>query len=46
MTDTFNGFVDELQNEIFEEMRAEYDQVAYERWLNPLFVGTMDNPDG
>jgi len=46
MSDTFDDFVDELQHQIDEEMRAEYGQVAYERWLKPLFVGTLDNPDG
>ena len=46
MTDTFNHFVNELQNQIYEEMRAAYGQVAYERWLKPLFVGAIENPDG
>jgi len=46
MTDTFNHFVKELQNQIYEEARAAYGQAAFERWLRPLFLGTIDDPDG
>jgi nitrogen fixation NifU-like protein len=35
-----------LQNQIFEETRAAYGEVAFERWLKPLHVGAMDNADG
>jgi nitrogen fixation NifU-like protein len=46
MSGSPEDFVERLQNEIFEETRAAYGQVAFERWLNPLYAGSMDNPDG
>jgi nitrogen fixation NifU-like protein len=39
-------FVIELQNQINEEMEAAYGPVALERWLNPRYVGRLENPDG
>ena len=41
-----DDFVNGLQNQIFEETRAEFGDVAFERWQNPLHAGPMDNPDG
>ncbi len=46
MSDDFDCFVKELQDQIFEETRVSYGDVAFQRWLKPLYVGTMDNPDG
>ena len=46
MSKDFDNFVEGLQNQIFEEMRAAYGEVAFQRWLKPLYVGAMDNPDG
>jgi nitrogen fixation NifU-like protein len=46
MSDEFENFVDELQNQIFEETREAYGDVAFERWLHPLYVGSIENPDG
>ena len=46
MGNELNDFVNELQNQILEETRAEFGDVAFERWQNPLYAGTMDNPDG
>jgi nitrogen fixation NifU-like protein len=45
VTDTLDDFAVELQNQILEETREAYGQVAFERWLNPLYMGGMDNPD-
>jgi len=42
----FDGFVEDLQNQIYEEARATYGDVAFERWLNPIYMGTIDNPEG
>ncbi len=28
------------------ETRSAYGDVAFQRWLKPLYMGTMDNPDG
>ncbi len=46
MDNDFDDFVQELQEQIYEETRKAYGMLAFERWLNPLYMGTMDDPDG
>ena len=46
MSKDFDDFVEGLQNQIFEETRADYGDVAFQRWLKPLYMGGMDDPDG
>jgi nitrogen fixation NifU-like protein len=46
MSENFDNFVKDLQNKIFEQTRADYGDVAFQRWLKPLYMGSMDNPDG
>ena len=46
MAEDFERFVSELQDQIYEETRAAYGEVAFERWLNPLYMGRMESPDG
>lgn len=46
MGSELDDFVNGLQNQILEEARAEFGDVAFERWQNPLYAGAMDNPDG
>ena len=46
MGNELDDFVNGLQNQILEETRAEYGDVAFERWQHPLYVGAMDHPDG
>ena len=46
MRKDFDDFVEGLQNQIFEETRAAYGDVAFQRWLEPLYMGNMDKPDG
>jgi len=46
MSENFDNFVEDLQNQIFEQTKADYGDVAFQRWLKPLYMGTMDNPDG
>ena len=46
MTDEFDEFTRELQDQIYEETRKVYGEVAFERWLKPLYVGVMPNPEG
>ena len=46
MTDEFDDFARKLQQEIYEETRKSYGPVAFERWLKPLYMAAMDNPDG
>ena len=45
MNDRFDHFVEKLQDQIFEETRKEYGEVAYQRWQNPLYIGIMKDPD-
>lgn len=46
MVDNFDDFSKELQNQIFEETKATYGEVAFERWREPQFMRSMENPDG
>jgi nitrogen fixation NifU-like protein len=46
MADEFDDFAGDLQDQIYEETRKVYGQVAFERWLKPLYVGTILDPDG
>jgi nitrogen fixation NifU-like protein len=46
MGDEQNDFFDDLQNQIYEEARADFGDVAFERWMRPLYHGTLENPDG
>lgn len=46
MDDTLDDFVKNLQTQIYDETRASYGEVAFQRWLRPLFVGAMDSVDG
>ena len=46
MSSDLDDFVQDLQEQIFEEARAAYGDVVFERWLNPIYMGTIDNPDG
>jgi nitrogen fixation NifU-like protein len=41
-----DDFVRGLQNQILEETRADFGDIAFERWQNPLYAGAIDNPDG
>jgi nitrogen fixation protein NifU and related proteins len=45
MSDKFDDFVQGLQEQIFEDTREAYGEVAYQRWRNPLYTGTMEDPD-
>jgi nitrogen fixation NifU-like protein len=46
MGNELDDFVQDLQGQIYEETRAAYGEVAFERWLNPIYMGMIDNPDG
>ena len=46
MGNDFDAFVNQLQDQIFEETRSAYGQVAYERWRSPRYVGKLDEADG
>ena len=46
MTDRLDDFIRQLQDQIYEETRAAYGQKGFERWLNPLYRGALENPNG
>ena len=45
MSDNLDNFVQNLQEEIFEETKKDFGEIAYQRWRNPLYMGAMGNPD-
>jgi nitrogen fixation NifU-like protein len=46
MNDRIDDFISGLQEQIFEETRAAYGEVGFQRWRNPLYRGAMKNADG
>jgi nitrogen fixation NifU-like protein len=42
----FDDFVNRMRDQILEETREAYGEVVFQRWLNPLYMGHMENPDG
>lgn len=46
MTDDFDDFVKDLQDQIFEETKTAYGEVAFQRWLKPRYMGRIDLADG
>ena len=45
MSDSLDDFVQDLQGQIFEETKAAYGEIVYQRWRNPLYMGKMENSD-
>jgi nitrogen fixation NifU-like protein len=43
--DKLDAFLDNLQNEIFEEARQALGEKGFHRWRNPKFGGRMEDPD-
>lgn len=46
MGDSLDDFTRRLQQQIYEETKEAYGERAFQRWLNPLYMGTMQDPDG
>ena len=46
MSDGVEDFVQDLKEQMFEETKKAYGEIAFERWLNPVFIGPMKDPDG
>lgn len=46
MKDGLDDFVQDLKEQIFDETREAYGEVAFQRWKSPQFVGSIENPDG
>ncbi|MBW2370224.1 MAG: iron-sulfur cluster assembly scaffold protein [Deltaproteobacteria bacterium] len=45
MNDKFDAFVEDLQNEIFNEAKEAFGEAGFERWRNPKYNGRMQNCD-
>jgi nitrogen fixation NifU-like protein len=43
--DKLDDFIDNLQEQIFEETRQAFGEKGFQRWRNPLFAGKMDDAD-
>ncbi len=46
MNDRLSDFISELQEQIFEETRAAYGEIGFQRWRKPLYKGAMEDADG
>ena len=46
MSDEIEDFVQDLKKQMFEETKEAYGKIAFQRWLNPQFVGPIKDPDG
>lgn len=46
MSDKLDDFLTNLQDEIFEDTLKIYGEKAYQRWHNPLYMNSIQNPDG
>jgi nitrogen fixation NifU-like protein len=44
--DNFDSFVNNLQEQIFDEAKDAYGEKGFQRWCNPRFNGKMESPDG
>ncbi len=43
--DKLDQFLDDLQEEIYDEAREAMGEKGFDRWRNPRFAGKMENPD-
>ena len=46
MGNSADDFVRNLQEQIFQEIQEAYGEKAYHRWLHPVYMGSIKNPDG
>ena len=46
MSEDLDAFVKSLQDQIDEETRESYGEVAFERWRSPRYMGALTDPDG
>jgi len=44
--DNFDNFVNDLQEQIFDEAKDAYGEKGFQRWRNPLYNGKLESPDG
>jgi len=45
MSDNFDAFVDNLQEQIFDEAKEAFGEKGFQRWQNPVYNGRMQNYD-
>lgn len=45
MSDKLDAFVDQLQEQIFEETRQAFGEAGFERWRNPRYRGPLADAD-
>lgn len=46
MGDNLDNFVQQLQDQIFEETKKDFGEKVYNRWRKPLYMGVIDEFDG
>jgi nitrogen fixation NifU-like protein len=46
MTDPLDEFTQQLQADIYADAEKTYGPVVFERWRRPLYMGSLDRPDG
>jgi len=46
MSSNLDSFIDDLQDQIFEDAREAFGEKVYQRWRQPMYMQAMDNPDG
>ncbi|MFH1349562.1 MAG: iron-sulfur cluster assembly scaffold protein [Pseudomonadota bacterium] len=46
MNDNVDDFVHELQEQMLGEVKTTYGETVYQRWLNPLYMRAINDPDG
>ncbi len=44
MNDKLDDFLDQLQEQIFDETKEAFGEAGFQRWRNPLYLGRMENP--
>ncbi|MEJ2038824.1 MAG: iron-sulfur cluster assembly scaffold protein [Desulfosarcinaceae bacterium] len=45
MNDRLDAFIDQLQQQIFDEARETLGEDGFERWRSPKYNGSMEKPD-
>lgn len=46
MDNNLDYFVQQLQDQIYEETKKDFGEKVYQRWRKPLYMGVIDEPDG
>ena len=46
MSNKLDDFVDQLQEQIYDEAKTALGKKGFERWLNPRYRGIIKSPDG